>query len=237
MNVSRMVFIVLLMICQVAGAESALAASTLAPVEVRRWQQDKSGFYLVDVRSGSAYSQKHIEGALNIPAFIVAKKGLPKGGAIVLYDNGIGTTEARSAAEKLESSGYGRVYILDGGLARWEAAGLPMTAPRGVLDGKLVEPVSAGELVQAQRDGMVLVVIDLRAVASFKAGTIPGARNVAPSELETVATGWRKDDLVVLVDGGDGESERQAEVLRRTGFKLVRFLYGGFPEWKRQSKS
>ena len=50
-----------------------------------------------------------------------------------------------------------------------------------------------------------------------------------------VSRGWRKDSIIILIDSGDDEALKQAEKLRRAGFKLVRFLYGGFPEWKRQN--
>lgn len=235
MNFLRKYLIILMVVGQTAVAVSVMAASAVAPSEVRRWQEDKTRFYLVDVRSGSAFNRKHIEGAINIPAFIVAKKGLPKDDTIVIYDNGIGTTEARIAENNLAAAGYSRVIMLNGGLVRWEADGLPLTAPLGVLDSKLVEAISAAELVQALRDGLTIILLDLRDSARFKSGSIPGARNVATGDLARMIASWRRDDIIVLFDGGEGEMVRQAEVLRRAGFKLVRFLYGGYPEWKRQS--
>jgi len=226
----------LLMLCFAAQCAAVATAHAEGPVSadrVRRWQADKMSFYLVDVRSGLIFSRKHIEGAINIPAFIVAKKGLLKDKDIVLYDGGIGTMEAREAADKLSAAGYGKVFLLEGGLALWEAAGLPLKQQTGVLDSKLVEFVTARELSQAMRDSLSMVLVDLREPALFKAGSIPGAIQANPEILQSLSTGWQKDNLIVLFDNGNAESERQAEQLRRAGFKLVRYLYGGFPEWKK----
>ena len=88
--------------------------------------------------------------------------------------------------------GHGAVAVLDGGLAAWSAAGLPLVTavterPRGNLAEKatLVRKVSVGELVEnlgAKR----LQVVDARANDRFRGenetidpvgGHIPGARN------------------------------------------------------------
>lgn len=88
--------------------------------------------------------------------------------------------------------GHGGVAVLDGGLAAWNAAGLPLVTPaspraRGNLADKpsLVTMVSVGELVE-NLDSKRLQVIDARANDRFRGenetidpvgGHIPGARN------------------------------------------------------------
>jgi rhodanese-related sulfurtransferase len=231
-NIASMIFI-----AQFVAVTVASGAGLVSSAEVRRWQETQTVFYLLDVRSGQAFGRKHIQGAINIPAFIAHKKGLPKGDTLVLYDSGIGSTEARNAAEKMSAVGYGKVFLLEGGFALWEAAGLPVDAPLGALDTKLVEAITVVEFNQALRDGIAMTLVDLRESAMFKAGSIPGARSAPPAAIPKASTGWRKDALLVLFDGGDNEAERQAEMLRRAGYKLIRFLYGGYPEWKRQNAS
>jgi rhodanese-related sulfurtransferase len=83
------------------------------------------------------------------------------------------------------------------------------------------------------RDGLPMKLVDLRGSDLFKAGTIPGARNVVAEKLADEAAGWPRDTLIVLFGGGDDTAVAQAELLRRAGFTMVRFLYGGYPEWKR----
>jgi len=237
MNAWRKLFIFLSVLAPLLAAGGAWAAGSLSGAEFRRWQERQDRLYLVDVRGGQAFARKHIRGALNIPGFVLAKKGLPREETLVLYDSGIGSTEARDAARRLAEAGYAKVYLLEGGLARWEADGLPLDAPLGALPGKLVESVSVVELKQAVKDGLPMTLVDIRSAYLFKEGSLPGAQGVPAAQLAARFEGWRKDELVVLIDAGDNEAERQAELMRRAGFKMVRFLYGGYPEWKRQNAS
>jgi len=227
----------IILITQLLVATVALGAGSVSTTEVRRWQETRTAFYLLDVRSGQAFARKHLQGAVNIPAFVVHKKGLPKTDTLVLYDSGVGSTEARGAAERLSAVGYGKVYILDGGFARWEANGLPVEAPLGIISTKLVESITVTELQQVIQDRGAMTLVDLREALLFQIGSIPGAQSVPRSAFAKASAGWQRDELVVLFDGGDSEAERQAEVLRRAGFKLIRFLHGGYPEWKRQNAS
>jgi len=99
----------------------------------------------------------------------------------------------------------------------------------------LSEPISVTELSRAMSDGLDLIIADIRMPEAFMEGTVPGARNISPDDVLDVSRGWRKDSIIILIDSGDDEALKQAEKLRRAGFKLIRFLYGGFPEWKRQN--
>lgn len=235
MKSARTHIVILVLLAQIVIAAAASATGLVSPAELRRWQESKTGFYLLDVRSSQLFTRKHLPGALNVPAFVVHKKGFPKEETFVLYDSGIGTTEALDAAEKMFAAGYKNVFLLDGGLARWDAAALPLDAPMGVLTSKLVEIISVPELQHEMRYGTTINLVDLRDAALFKAGSIPGAKNIPAVVTDKESSGWQKDTLIVLFDGGTGAAEKQAETLRRAGFKLIRFLYGGYPEWKRQS--
>lgn len=219
------------------GTPQTQAAGRVLAGEIKRFQEDKTPFYLVDVRSTQAYARKHIAGAINIPAFVVSRKGLPKGDTIVLYDSGVGGTEASLASDRLEAAGYSRVSILEGGLALWETAGYAVGAPMGKLGDPLIETISSDELGRIDRNIFEVIPVDLRDASSFKAGTVTGARNILPAALLSVSSSWQKNAVVVLFDGGTKEPERLAEQLRRAGFKLVRFLYGGYPAWKQQNKA
>jgi rhodanese-related sulfurtransferase len=219
------------------SGSQALAAVKIQPAELQRWQEEKRSFYLVDVRSAQAYARKHIAGAISIPAFIVSRKGLPKGDSIVLYDGGIGTTETAVAAERLETAGYTKVTVLEGGLARWETSGFAVGAPTGRLNDALIEAIASEELGRIDRNIFELILVDLRDAASFKAGSLTGARNIQPAALMSTSSTWQKNAVVVLFDDGTREPEHKAELLRRAGFKLVRFLYGGYPAWKQQNKA
>jgi len=228
--------IVLLILSLVFGSTpgTAHAASFISADEVRQLQSSNASFLLIDVRMSQSFNLKHIEGAINIPAFSIGKKRLPAG-QIIIYDGGIGTIEARDAMGNLTAAGNTSVFILEGGLAGWEALGLPMTVQTGILSTRLSETVSVTELSRAMSDGLNLIIADIRMPEVFREGTVPGARNISPDDVLDVSRGWRKDSIIILIDSGDDEALKQAEKLRRAGFKLIRFLYGGFPEWKRQN--
>jgi len=117
--------------------------------------------------------------------------GINENSQVVAYDAHGGMFAAR-LWWLLRWIGHGAVAVLDGGLAAWNAAGLPLVTPaaeraRGNLDDKpsLVRTVSVDELVE-NLDSKRLQVIDARANDRFRGenetidpvgGHIPGARN------------------------------------------------------------
>lgn len=76
-------------------------------------------FFLVDVRSFSEFTGKHIPGAVNIPAGDIAENppSEDKNALIIVYCQ----SGARSGAaqKKLEQSGYTNVHNF-GGISKWE---------------------------------------------------------------------------------------------------------------------
>lgn len=209
-------------------------AQRLSPQEAYRLQAEKQPMILVDARPPKLYEIRHITGAINIPAFAVADKGLPKDSMIVVYDGGIGATEAEAAVATLSAVGYARAFVLDGGLALYESLGLPVIGGSGIVQESFAQLITVENLARAMKMAGVLVV-DLRDAETFAEGTVPGAVNIRPESIVQASGSWKKDAVTVIVDGGDGASEREAERLRRLGFKLVRYLYGGYPEWNRLS--
>jgi len=117
--------------------------------------------------------------------------GINENSQVVAYDAHGGMFAAR-LWWLLRWIGHGAVAVLDGGLAAWNAAGMPLVTPaaeraRGNLADKpsLVRTVSVDELVE-NLDSKRLQVIDARANDRFRGenetidpvgGHIPGARN------------------------------------------------------------
>ncbi len=81
---------------------------------------------IVDVRSTAEFTSGSLRDARNLPLAELAaraaelRKDRP---VLVVCDLG---RRASLAAVKLRSAGIGEVYILDGGLSAWRAAGLPV---------------------------------------------------------------------------------------------------------------
>ncbi|EHJ52893.1 rhodanese-like domain-containing protein [Streptococcus macacae] len=78
------------------------------------------GAQIVDLRSASAFRQKHILGARNIPFEQLSNSlsALRKDKPILLYDNTRGQAVARSVV-MLKKAGYKDLYVLKNGLDYW----------------------------------------------------------------------------------------------------------------------
>jgi hydroxyacylglutathione hydrolase len=99
----------------------------MAPEELSRQLQAKS-VSLVDVRSASEYQQAHLSGAVHIPLGYLADRvaELPADRPIVVQCQS--GSRSSIAASLLERLGRREVANLTGGLAAWQAAGLPIVS-------------------------------------------------------------------------------------------------------------
>lgn len=87
--------------------------------------QNKGVF--VDVRSAADYAAGHIRDARNIPLPELKARSseldkFKSKTVIVVCSSG---SQSARAVSQLKSAGFGEVYSLDGGLAAWQAQGLP----------------------------------------------------------------------------------------------------------------
>ena len=132
----------------------------------------------------------------------------------------------------LAASGHD-VYVLEGGLAAWDARRQPIVAVPGDRGGPLVDPVGSEELQRLMGGERPVAVFDVRDSASFAGGRVPGARTTTTfaALLEAVRE-YETTDLIVLIDGGDGPAQKFAERLRREGYRSVKYVYGGMLDWK-----
>lgn len=82
---------------------------------------------LLDVRDESEYANGHVRDAKNIPlqqlpTRIAELEKYKAKSVIVMCASGI---RSAKALDQLKSAGFGDVFSLDGGLAAWQAQGLP----------------------------------------------------------------------------------------------------------------
>ena len=250
-----MVLAMCAVVLTVVPAQAQLTVDTTTADQVRQWQSEGKRFWFIDVRQHHAHDQNHAEGSICIPAFALLDKKLPKDGLIVLYCDSIGELASRKACRKMSEAGYGQASILDGGLAGWRDVDLPVVAPRGVLEVPLVRSVTPRDLASAIEAGLAVDVIELREEGQPAVSTIPGAQVVRVAGgkdgkggytwkrpvssmhgkfevVERVATRVADDRYIVVVGSGKGDGKRIAEMLRRRGYKRVRYLYGGVTGWE-----
>lgn len=95
-----------------------------------------------------------------------------------------------------------------------------------------LEPVSAREVLQRVRAGLV-TVLDVRPEEEYAAGHVPGAINVPIEKLESYLSRLpRRKEVVAYCRGPYCLMSFEAvEKLRRRGFKAKR-LVDGYPEWR-----
>jgi thiosulfate/3-mercaptopyruvate sulfurtransferase len=147
------------------------------------------------------------------------RAGIRTGVPVVAYDAADGSVAAR-AWWLLRWAGHPEVAVLDGGLAAWRAAGLPVTAedsqpPAGTITVRpgAMPVLDARQAAARAREG---VLLDARMGPRYRgesepvdprAGHVPGARNAPFSELtdaegrwlpaarlRELAAGWVADD-------------------------------------------
>ena len=106
----------------VAGSE----APSIAPADLQARRDAGTAPVVIDVRTAEEYATGHIPGAVNIPYDRVAERisEVDAEHGVALYCM-VGP-RARKGELALLESGYTSVFHIDGGLAAWQASGLPV---------------------------------------------------------------------------------------------------------------
>ena len=107
-------------------SESPPEAPSISPSELDARRAAGMGPIIIDVRTAEEYAMGHITGAVNIPFDEVADRigeiEAPHGVALYCM---VGP-RARKGEAALLGAGYTAVLHLEGGLAAWQEAGLPV---------------------------------------------------------------------------------------------------------------
>ncbi len=93
---------------------------------------NREGALVVDMRSYNDYEKGHIAGAKNLPPNQFDPEAKPLAGAkespVVLVCQSGAT--AGGGARQLKRAGFTQVHVLDGGIAAWQSADLPLVKGR-----------------------------------------------------------------------------------------------------------
>ena len=110
-----------------SGAEEL--APSIDPETLQRRVETGAAPVVLDVRTPAEFATGHIPGALNIPHTEIARRlgELDKEAEVALYCM-VGP-RARLGEQTLAEAGYKRILHIEGGLAAWKAAGLPVATP------------------------------------------------------------------------------------------------------------
>jgi phage shock protein E len=108
------------------GDSEVTEAPTISAEKLAEQRDTKGAPLVIDVRTPAEFASGHIPGAVNIPFDQVAERieDLDTPNGVALYCM-VGP-RARKGESALLAAGYEKVFHLDGGLAAWQAAGLPV---------------------------------------------------------------------------------------------------------------
>jgi rhodanese-related sulfurtransferase len=197
----------------------------LAPVQVQALLD--GGANVLDVRAGDLFAAGHVPGSINIA--LSGQFASWAGGILGIHSNPvlIGDTEVQIEEARLRLARVGieelRGY-LDGGVAAWQRAGLPVAK---------TAQISARELNQKLREGSwrAADVLDVRRKGEWQAGHISGvscrALDTFPQSLPTID---RKRPVAVHCKSGY-RSIIACSLLERAGHRNVVNVAGGFDAW------
>lgn len=201
-------------------------------------------FALIDVRERIEYESKQILFATNIPKrlieFRISELVPVKNTKIVLYCN----DESRSdlAADTLEKLGYTSVYVLEGGLNRWDIE------DNYLINGVNVPSKTFGERVSRNvpylepqtvnnrltSDENNFIIIDVRPVDEvINTGSVPRAINIPGVELYHEIFNYIENDKkdIIITCAGRTRGIIASQTLREMGFKNVYNLKNGTMGW------
>ncbi|KAA3629880.1 MAG: rhodanese [Proteobacteria bacterium] len=98
---------------------------------------------------------------------------------------------------------------------------------------KLHRRISAAEAKRQVHDGDEIALLDVREAGQFGEGhplfAIPAPYSTLESRVGLLVP--RRDVRTLLIDDGDGVSERAAQILEEAGYRDVRIVDGGAPAW------
>jgi hydroxyacylglutathione hydrolase len=111
---------------------------------------------------------------------------------------------------------------LDGGVAAWHGAGLPVSD---------VPQVTVSELRERLRNGGGLQVVDVRRPGEYAAGHVPGAASRPLDRLEAELRGLDPLRPTAVICAGGYRSSAATSLLQRHGFRDLANVVGGTAAW------
>ena len=199
------------------------APAPLTAEEVRG--EAAKGGLILDARSSSLFGAGHVPGSLNIglSGQFASWAGtlIPLESKILLVtEDEAGVAEARTRLARVgieNVAGY-----LAGGIASWDAAGLPLSK---------VEQIDVEELERRIRQGTAGQLIDVRRPAEYQSGHIAQARALPLNHLAESVGNLSKGEPVTAICAGGFRSSVAASLLEKGGFPRVTNVVGGMSAW------
>jgi len=215
---------------------------------------------VLDVSNGDSYVRSHIKNAIHIPsrdfidsdgklrssqelAIVLGDAGISRDNSVVVYGTSESSGEAEFAFLVLRYLGQREVQLLDGSLADWQAAGLPVESSENKKPGADYIPEVQSDVIanydyvksnQAQ-------IVDARPFVEFGQGRIPGSTALDPAtiikgekiksaeELSVVFNRLIKDRPIVVYSSDYSRSSLVWYALQLMGYKASIYTW---EDWK-----
>ena len=208
-----------------ALAELGLLAG-ISPEEVQ--MRERQGAWVLDVRSGDEFAVAHVPGSVNIA---LSGQFASWAGAILgIHSNPIlvGDTETQIEEARMRLARVGIEELqgyLEGGIAGWQKAGLPVLSTPQISAQELGEQAGKGS-------NRGVTVLDVRREGEWQTGHIAGAKwhalDAFPKALPQL-----DGDLRLAVHCKSGyRSMIACSLLERAGHRNVVNVAGGFDAWR-----
>jgi rhodanese-related sulfurtransferase len=197
------------------------------------WLDKEMPFVLLDTRAQKDAEQAFIKGAVSFPvADEKTLKLLPKKDVkapIFVYDAD-GKGNAQSVAQGIVKAGFAPVLVVDGGIAAWQKAGLPLV--KGALAAKAAytPKPKAGEISIDNFKKLIAaipadtILIDVRLPDEVKEGAIAGAVNIPAAEVDQNLARLPKEKRIVAYCNSGTQAEMAYHTLKGKGYSNVFFL-------------
>ncbi len=209
------------------GAPALTELPALTPISPAELQsQIAQGVTAVDVRHQDEFAAGHVPNSISIPlggqfaAWAGAMLGLSARPVLIgASDEQVSEARLRLARVGIEDvAGY-----LDGGIAAWKAAGLPLAQ---------VPQLTVHEL-KSHLDKRALHVLDVRREAEWNAGHIEDASWHPLDNFKRALPALDRDARVAVHCKGGYRSMIACSILQRAGHANIINVVGGFDAWEK----
>lgn len=224
----------------ISAIASAASWQWINAAQVQGKMRETRSLWLIDVRNEFAYADCHIEGAVNIPAGMLAHKKFPQKKMLVLLDGALGQKTAREAADALTKNGHERIFILEGGVVDWKMNGFQVVETRITPRG-----VNPEELKWALEKSVPLKLYDMRDAKEQKAGMLKNSEAIAGETIQerveklksmlpakekskNLSEKIQKSEPVVIVFSAKSDAESLMQKLMLYTNADIRYLIGGY---------
>jgi len=131
----------------------------LTPQELARLREREPGVRLLDVRTPGEFEAQHIEGSYNVPLDTLHEHaaGIRAGVAEAVVLVCRSGQRGRKAEDVLRAAGMDNLYVLEGGLSAWTAAGQPVREGKPKMSLERQVRIVAGVLAATGGFSAVLV--------------------------------------------------------------------------------